>query len=39
VFDRGRILSPAYGRISDRELARLRSVTRARTHLTTHAGD
>jgi NADH-quinone oxidoreductase subunit H len=39
VFDRGRILSPAYGRIDPGELARLRSVTRARTHLTTQAGD
>jgi len=39
VFDRGRILSPAYGRIDPRELARLRAVTRARTHLTAQAGD
>ena len=39
VLDRGRILSPAYGRIDPRELARLRSVTRALTHLTTQAGD
>ena len=39
VFDRGRVLSPAYRRASAEELARLRGVTAARTHLTTQAGD
>ena len=39
VFDRGRVLSPAYRRASAAELARLRGVTAARTHLTTQAGD
>ncbi len=39
VFDRGRILSPSYGRLDPRELARLRAFTRARTHLTAQGGD
>ncbi len=39
VFDRGRVLSPAYGRASADELARLRGITKARTHLSTQAGD
>jgi len=38
-FDRGRVVSPAYGRASAEELARLRRITAARTHLTTQAGD
>lgn len=39
VFDRGRVLSPASRRASAEELARLRGVTAARTHLSTQAGD
>lgn len=39
VLDRGRIISPAYGRVSARELARLRGVTASRAQLTTQAGD
>ncbi|MBV6520930.1 MAG: NAD(P)H-quinone oxidoreductase subunit 1, chloroplastic [Gemmatimonadaceae bacterium] len=39
ILDRGRIVSPAYGRLDPQELARLRSVSRARTHLTVSAGD
>jgi NADH-quinone oxidoreductase subunit H len=39
VFDRGRVLSPAYGRASADELERLRGITKARTHLSTQAGD
>lgn len=38
-FDRGRILSPAYGRASAEELARLRGITAARANLSTQAGD
>jgi NADH-quinone oxidoreductase subunit H len=38
-FDRGRVLSPAYGRVSSAELARLRGISAARAHLTTQAGD
>lgn len=38
-FDRGRVLSPAYGRASAEELARLRGITAARAHLSTQAGD
>ncbi|MEO6447069.1 MAG: NADH-quinone oxidoreductase subunit H, partial [Gemmatimonadaceae bacterium] len=39
VLDRGRVLSPAYRRASVEELARLRGITAARTHLSTQAGD
>jgi NADH-quinone oxidoreductase subunit H len=39
VLDRGRIVSPAYGRISARELAHLRGITSAREHLSTETGD
>lgn len=38
-FDRGRVLSPAYGRASVEELARLRGITAARANLSTQAGD
>ena len=38
-FDRGRVLSPAYGRASAGELARLRGITAARANLSTPAGD
>jgi NADH-quinone oxidoreductase subunit H len=37
VLDRGRILSPAYGRESAAQVARLRAVAAARAHLTTGA--
>jgi NADH-quinone oxidoreductase subunit H len=39
VLDRGRLISPAYGRIPSDELARLRGIAPARAHLTTQAGD
>ncbi len=39
VLDRGRLISPAYGRIPADELARLRGVAPARAHLSTQAGD
>ena len=37
-LDRGRVISPAYGRISDDQLARLRGMSR-RGRLTPQAGD
>lgn len=39
IFDRGRVVSPAYGRASAEELARLRGITAARANLSTQAGD
>ena len=39
LFDRGRVVSPAYGRLSEDEVARLRAVTAARANLSTQAGD
>jgi NADH-quinone oxidoreductase subunit H len=39
VMDRGRIISPAYGRVSDRELARMRRLSVPRANLTTQARD
>jgi len=39
VLDRGRLMSPASGRISTDELARLRGIGPARAHLSTQAGD
>lgn len=39
LIDRGRVLSPAYGRASAKELARLRGITAARANLSTQAGD
>jgi NADH-quinone oxidoreductase subunit H len=40
VLDRGRLVSPAYGRISDEELARLRALSAARLRTATEtAGD
>jgi hypothetical protein len=39
ILDRGRIVSPAYGRISALELARLRGVSRGRAQLSTETGD
>lgn len=38
LLDKGRIVSPAYGRASGTELARLRAVTAARARLTRGAG-
>ncbi len=39
VLDRGRIISPAYGRATPQQIARLRAVTAARTHLSPQSGD
>jgi NADH-quinone oxidoreductase subunit H len=39
LVDRGRIVSPAYGRASATEIARLRAVTAARARLTAQPGD
>jgi len=39
IFDRGRVVSPAYGRTSAEELARLRGIAAARANLSTQAGD
>ena len=39
IFDRGRVVSPASGRASAEELARLRGITAARAHLVHQAGD
>jgi len=39
IFDRGRIISPAYGRATPQQIARLRAVTAARSHLSPQAGD
>jgi len=38
-MDRGRLLSPAYGRVATDDLARLRALAAARGQLTTQAGD
>jgi NADH-quinone oxidoreductase subunit H len=41
-LDRGKVISPAYGRISDDQLAHLRRMSRSRSprgHLTPQAGD
>ena len=38
-LDRGRLLSPAYGRLSDAELQRLRDVTASRARLSPTVGD
>jgi NADH-quinone oxidoreductase subunit H len=38
ILDRGRIVSPAYGRADAAELARLRGITAARSHLTSQSG-
>jgi hypothetical protein len=39
ILDRGRIISPAYGRASAQELATLRAVSTARAHLSPQSGD
>jgi len=39
ILDRGRIISPAYGRATPRQIARLRAVTAARSHLTAQSGN
>ena len=39
ILDRGRIISPAYGRATPQQIARLRAVTAARSHLSPQAGD
>jgi NADH-quinone oxidoreductase subunit H len=38
-FDRGRIISPAYGRATPQQISRLRAVTAARSHLSPTSGD
>jgi NADH-quinone oxidoreductase subunit H len=39
ILDRGRIISPAYGRASPQQIARLRAVTASRSHLSPQSGD
>ena len=39
ILDRGRIISPAYGRASAQELAGLRAITTARAHFSPQSGD
>ena len=39
ILDRGRIISPAYGRATPQQIARLRAVTAARAHLSPQSGD
>jgi NADH-quinone oxidoreductase subunit H len=39
ILDRGRIISPAYGRASPQQLARLRAVAAARAPLSPQSGD
>jgi len=39
ILDRGRIISPAYGRATPQQISRLRAVTAARSHLSPQSGD
>jgi NADH-quinone oxidoreductase subunit H len=39
ILDRGRIISPAYGRATPQQIRRLRAVTTARSHLSPQSGD
>jgi NADH-quinone oxidoreductase subunit H len=39
ILDRGRIISPAYGRATPQQIATLRAVTTARSHLSPQSGD
>ena len=39
ILDRGRIISPAYGRATPQQIARLRAVTTSRSHLSPQSGD
>jgi NADH-quinone oxidoreductase subunit H len=39
ILDRGRIVSPAYGRATPQQIARLRAVTATRAHLSPQSGD
>ena len=39
ILDRGRIISPAYGRASPQEIASLRAVTTGRAHFSPQSGD
>jgi NADH-quinone oxidoreductase subunit H len=39
ILDRGRIVSPAYGRATPQQIARLRAVTTARSQLSPQSGD
>ena len=39
ILDRGRIISPAYGRATPQQIARLRAVTTSRSQLSPQSGD
>ena len=39
LLDRGRVISPAYGRATPQQIARLRAVTTSRSHLSPQSGD
>jgi NADH-quinone oxidoreductase subunit H len=39
ILDRGRIISPAYGRATPQQIARLRAVSTTRSHLSPQSGD
>jgi NADH-quinone oxidoreductase subunit H len=39
ILDRGRIISPAYGRATPQQIGRLRAVTASRSHLSPQSGD
>jgi hypothetical protein len=39
ILDRGRIISPAYGRATPQQIARLRAVSSARAQLRPESGD
>ena len=39
VLDRGRVISPAYGRATPQQIARLRAVTTSRSQLSPQSGD
>ena len=39
ILDRGRIISPAYGRATPQQISQLRAVTAARSHLRPQSGD
>jgi len=39
ILDRGRVISPAYGRATPQQIARLRAVTASRSQLSPQSGD
>ena len=39
ILDRGRIISPAYGRATPQQIGRLRAITASRSHLRPQSGD